>query len=351
MDEGTRVLARRPPLGLLGKVCLLLLAAMLPLSALIQAIHNRGDFVVPGANWLLAAFVGFLALTGLSTLGLLLWALRVLSRFFLAHAGIYVRESTILFRIPCALKWWSPLYRLAVTEIPLADLRRTQFTVATKSRWTIQTDHAAIEIPAATFRIGSYTLDTELREILAEKLPGGRLAPTLAPLRPERAWVASRGRRLAMVIVGLLLIVALVAGFAWLPGNEAAIESFSKLCAAPFILGAAMIALSFLYRGRLIVDPRGFFYENGGAVCFLSWEALSQATICITSPALGLGLWQDLDIRSQCSFLSGAKYRIRFNRILGLGFPLREIESVLTTRSRTNVPSAVNKKFRPIAHQ
>ncbi len=337
MSEEPHVLAQQPPPKLLVQVALLYLAAFLAYAGMLTLFIYKNTLLAPWATWRVGLYVLALALAAILALWFLFHGVRVASRFFLPDAGVYVHPGKVLFQLPRVRAWWNPFHGLRTIEVPFADICHLHFSVATRSRLTVLTDHSAVEIPSGTFEIDNYALDARLRQVLAGAFSGSAKTEALTPLEPKRRWTASVNQRLLTAVLGLafmlgpLAVLGCVARF--LQGNtDVVVLAFLELfCLLSLLHGAAAVALAVLGGGTLVMDARGLFWENGGNLCFLSWEALSHGLVRLGYPALGMGLWKGLTLRTQPSFNSGAPCKVRLGNFLGMGFPLGEVGSSLAT--------------------
>lgn len=320
-------LARRPPVSSLFKAVAFLLLLFLALFGMYAMVASDRELLNPAAGSVFWFRVGFLILMGLFALWMLLLLIRIFSRWTLPRAGIFYSHHQLSFRVPKLQRWWNPLLRIQEVEILPVSIRDTRFTVHGKSTLTIESDTEQIRVPSGTFAVGGYTLDAKIRGLVSRE-SGRDLS-----CEPQRIWVPSAKVRLTMVILGILFLPGpLVVIPILLSANPAALVNSATLFTPVLFAGLALLTLSFVYSGSVVIDPRGIFREKGGTVSFLSWDALAEGRVRRHAEAITLGLWSHLDIESATSFKRGPECRIRLSRILGLGFPLKEIERALPNR-------------------
>jgi hypothetical protein len=266
-------------------------------------------------------------LFGIFGLWMLVLVIRLSSRWAQTDAGVYVISSGFRFAIPHERGWWYPFLELLEKDVPIAELRSAHFNISEKSTLTLETDKEKIDIPSGTFQVGGYTLDAMIRQSTGDRIK---------PIESEKVWSASLGVRMVMIVIGLILTLgpAILIGIFGTADNPEAFDSASKVSAPFFIAGIALLALSVIHGGQVVVDGRGVFFERGGKVSFISWEALAGGRVTYRREALTLGLWSHLSIETHATFRRRADCRIRLTRIAGLGFPLRKIEKLLTNRLR-----------------
>ena len=131
---------------------------------------------------------------------------------------------------------------------------------------------------------------------------------------------------LAMIVVGIALLIlpaAVLTAFG--SDNERAMEAGAKVMTPLMIGGLAILILSLFYRGLVAVDDRGVFFERSGKVSFLGWEDLAKGSVRYQKEAFALGLWVNLILSSEEGILKSPACKISLSRVVGLGFPLKEI--------------------------
>ncbi len=323
--EKDGMLAGRPPYGSLLKAAILLGLVVIAAFIIVAMITSEKNLLDPQAGGVFWFRVVVMVLFGIFGLWMLVLFIRQLSRWALTGAGVYVSEAGFRFAIPHERGWWYPVLKIEEKDVPIVGLRDSHFDTSDKSTLTVKTDEDEIEIQSGTFHVGGYTLDSRLRQSTSD---------TLKPIEPEKVWSASLGVRMVMIVIGLILFLGpgILIGIFGLAGSPGAIESASKASAPLFIAGIALLALSVLHRGQVVVDGRGVFFERGGKVSFISWEALAGGGVKYRREMLTFGLWSNLSIETHSTFKRKADCRIRLTRIAGLGFPLRKIEKFLTSR-------------------
>ena len=323
-------LAHRPPRSSLLRLAIFLALFYLAAWAVVGMITSEKNLLDPAAS-LFYWRVGFLILfAGLA----LLWAfksLRIVSRWLLSEAGIFLQEGTISFRIPVPRDRWNPFLTVRRTDVPLNSIRKTSLSVGRASTLSVETDSGTIEIPSRQFGVGGNTLDSYLRELAGKGNPSGEFKPVAS----LKSWIAGSGKRTAILFVSLLLtlgptvvIVALS-----MVGNDNAVFAASKLFGAPMVAGFCFLVFSATYRGRVALDERGVFYERGGKTTFLSWEIVKEGKVEYSEEALGL--WKTLLILGRPQGKRLKEFRIRLNRSVGLGWPLKEIEQAINQARAT----------------
>ncbi|MHC4917082.1 MAG: hypothetical protein ACYTGB_16505 [Planctomycetota bacterium] len=307
-----------------------------PITPMVVLALTKEGFLDPAAEGDAAYFrMGFMVAGVLLALWMLVLVLRIVSRWMISGAGIFVRDGEVSFKIPRPSAWYSPLLTVEEKTFPLSAVKGTGFTAATDSRLTVQAESEEIEIPPGTFAEGPCAIEAGLREAV-----GGELRPE----KPGGEWsMSSAARRTAWIIIAVIL-GGPIAGVAVMEvfkiKNDVAMGVFAGVFGLGFLLSFFLLFLLIGSGGRLLFDSRGVFYERRGKVSFAPWDMLDPTCIdSPTQPMIGLIwlLWNTLEIKTKSGLLKRAACRISLNRFMGLGFPLGEIEEVLSKRAAKRI--------------
>ncbi len=312
MGEG--LLAKRPPSSTL--IALLIYAAIASGAfAIVRYFVDESARLFAasqgGVVWIRYGFVIAIGLVGLF---LVAACVRIILRWT-SSARIAIEGGELVLRIPKRRSWWMLIQTTVVeTRIRIAEIRALRVLPHRPAVLEIEASQT-IEIPSKLFATGVYTIDAALREAIGS---GAWPHPT-ARLESLATWKTSHVVSVVMPIVGLALVASgiAIAGLLALDGG--------KLGFLPFLLGLGLLIAVAFYRGRIILDARGMFFERGGTTTYLAWSEIDPATFDVRSNLLGA--WQELRVASAKT--STAPQVISLNRILGLGFPLGKIAGQL----------------------
>ncbi len=237
------------------------------------------------------------------------------------RAGVFLKQDTVEFRVPLRRSRWNPLLRMEAMETLLNGLRKTAFDNRRKSSLLIDTERGTICVPSGTFGVGGYTLEEQLRQ----HSPG--LQP---PLSGIVTWQASTKTRLALLGTGAAILTAtsILIAFVYSPvygptGDPWKMLGFPTLSLLAFLFGLGSIFLSMIHRGRVVVDSRGVFHERSGTLNFVSWESFQNMK---RSNDMGI---ITLTVKGNW------KQAVYLTQVLGMGFPLSEIQETIETKRMT----------------
>ena len=93
------------------------------------------------------------------------------------------------------------------------------------------------------------------------------------------------------------------------------------------ILGAGLIGMALTASDRILIDRRGLFVGRGRRLDFMPAATLAEARAGYSRSMFGAFESGNVDGRA-----GGKRLRVGFNRVLGLGLPVRDIMAVLTER-------------------
>jgi hypothetical protein len=316
MDRTGRILAKRPPLGSLLAFVVYAAIAYGLVWIVRYFIDERARLFDDKEGPIVFFRMGFVAAIAIGALLLMVACARIVQRWTMSSCRISIDGDTIVLRLPRRRRWWMPLLpRCEELRIATAEVRALRILPHDPAVLEIEAGTRTAYVPSKLFSVGVFSLDAALREVIGS---GKWPHPTARPDELRR-WNASTVVQLAMPIVGVALLVA---SMALLIATRGAI---GKPALVPFVFGLGLLIAVAFYRGRIVLDARGMFFERGGTTTFVAWSELDVQSLGIRSNLLGA--WNEL--RVETAKASTAPQRISLNRILGLGFPLRDISSEL----------------------
>ncbi len=319
--EGTRIVGKRPPHGtLIGFV--IYAAIALGAFAILKGFYDdREKLFSPTTGSIIYGRYGFVIVVAICGLLLVAACVRIVQRWT-SSAQIRIEGGDVVLRLPKHRPWWLLVQPGVVeTRIPVASIRALRILPLNPAVLEIEADQT-ICVPSKVFATGVYSIDAALRE----EIGSGAWPHPTAKVGDFATWQTSHLVRIMMPVGGLALIaVAVVISAALGPTGG------GKVAFLPFIFGLGLLIAVGFYRGRVILDPRGMFYERGGTTTYLAWSELDRKSLEVKSN-LG-GAWKELRITTAKN--STIKQQVSLNRILGLGFPLVEISHEVAGAART----------------
>lgn len=250
--------------------------------------------------WALPAFLSLLAVAG-----------RNLQHPRL-RASVTADAQGILLRLPAVPFVLCPFQVLREESVPWeeADL---SFTSGKRSRLLVSSARSGSAIPSGQFRKSLYEIDDRLRSAYEQ------VGQAQARIESDDAFTGTSPA--ALLFAGIACVVGFGIAIVWLMDTGIALANLLSIGA---ILGVGLIGMGVSPRKRLVIDRRGLFVERGRHLDFIPREILAEARTEYSTWLFGAFESGHVDAR-----VGRSKLRIGFNRLLGLGFPVRDIMTAL----------------------
>lgn len=312
--EGERtVLASRPPGASLISLLFLLGLALAVALVFRFFLVTRPHLLSPSQGALFWIRIAVLAVVGVGGVFTGAAVVRIVLRWA-RRASVAVEGDELVFRVPAPRPWWRLLDgSLREVRIPRTEVRGVHMFPSAAIAVAIYAEHTTVAVPNGLFATGAHAIDGAIRRYAG----AGEWPHPTAPVEVLARWDASWPVRLGILGAGIAML-GLDVVFTAMAGLSGA-----KLGFLPFVLGIGLLISLGYYRGSVILDRRGVFWERGGATSVVLWSQLDPHSPAFKSNLLGI--WRELEIRAARTSTAGAG-RFALNQILWLGFPLRRIE-------------------------